>query len=82
MQPKLIEGSSFHNIKFKRVQTTGKTPIPRANHGQVLMGRNLVIFGGRGADANTLALNDLNVFDLTNFHWARVVNSGEVPCPR
>ena len=81
MQPKLIEGT-FHAIKFQRVKAIGKPPTPRANHGQLLLKTHLVIFGGRGPNNSTFALNDLNIFDLTSFHWARCVNSGEVPCPR
>ena len=81
MQPKLIEGT-FHAIKFQRVNVLGKPPAPRANHAQLLLRTYLIIFGGRGPNSGPFIFNDLNIFDLSTFHWARVVNSGDVPCPR
>ncbi len=55
-------------------------PPPRYAHTTTMVGRQLLVFGGCGAD--TQALNDLWIFDLETLTWICPALSGVPPEPR
>lgn len=55
-------------------------PPPRYAHSTTMVGRQLLVFGGCGAD--TQALNDLWIFDLETLTWINPAISGVPPEPR
>ncbi len=59
---------------FRRLQTTGQPPSPRAGYTCTIVGRRLVVFGGfieslRGRKWQTEYPSDINILDLDTMNW-------------
>ena len=70
------------NIKKKKckiLQTKGKLPQPRANHGSALIGTNFYLFGGWNGSK---ILNDFYMINLENKVWVSIEKTIIRPSPR
>lgn len=64
---------------WHRPITDGTPPTPRSGAAAVVMGGQLILFGGYGAGAR---LNDLHTLDLTSWQWQQPGLTGTAPSPR
>ena len=70
------------NVKKKKckiLQTKGKLPQPRANHGSALIGTNFYLFGGWNGSK---ILNDFYMINLENKIWVSIEKTIIRPSPR
>lgn len=59
---------SVQNHEWKRVRTTGEPIEPRRNHSAVIIGKNMVVYGG--IDTNGNSLNDVKALNLLTMKWS------------
>jgi hypothetical protein len=65
--------------RCKIIQTKGKIPHPRANHGSSIIGSNLYLFGGWNGSK---ILHDFYQINLENKIWVSIEKTIIRPTPR
>lgn len=59
--------------------TTGQGPGPRDSHGAVIVGNQMIVFGGTNGSKK---VNDLHILDLGTQEWVQPECKGNPPSPR
>jgi N-acetylneuraminic acid mutarotase len=63
---------------WRKIEASGKSPIPRIAHAQATIDNKIYIFGGRqGIQMEESPLNDLHYFDVTNETWTEILSEGD-----
>jgi hypothetical protein len=69
---------SFTEGRWREI--SGKGPAPRFGHNAVVIGSQLLLFGGQGGRG--VFFNDLWEFDVLRERWTRLAGEGPAPSPR
>lgn len=59
--------------------TTGQGPGPRDSHGALIVGNQMIVFGGTNGSKK---VNDLHILDLGTKEWVQPECKGNPPSPR
>jgi hypothetical protein len=70
---------NLDTMLWNTMATTGQGPGPRDSHSAVLVGRQMIVFGGTNGSKKA---NDLHVLDLGTKEWMSPECKGNPPSPR
>eukprot|EP00698_Gefionella_okellyi_P022277 TRINITY_DN7364_c0_g2_i1.p1 TRINITY_DN7364_c0_g2~~TRINITY_DN7364_c0_g2_i1.p1 ORF type:complete len:746 (+),score=176.04 TRINITY_DN7364_c0_g2_i1:100-2337(+) len=85
---KTVDGSENNAVysldvvrkEWRRLYPNGTAPSARYGHTATVIGRTVIVFGGRaGADG---FFNDVHVLDVDQMHWEQKAVTGTPPCAR
>ena len=62
---------------WEKMKTSGPTPSPRAYHSANPLGQRIFIFGG--CDSKGTPMDDIYVFNASNFSWEYPTTTGTSP---
>ena len=74
------------SVQTQLITPQGKPPCPRFLHTATLFKHYLVIYGGRCdeiyQEINSVALNDISLYNIESNTWESLVIYGDMPCSR
>ncbi|KAL6974809.1 hypothetical protein U1Q18_048406 [Sarracenia purpurea var. burkii] len=70
---------NLDTMAWNTLSTTGHGPGPRDSHSAVLVGSQMIVFGGTNGSKK---VNDLHILDLGSREWTRPNCKGTRPSPR
>lgn len=74
-----VQVLNFETMVWNTLVTTGPGPGPRDSHSTVLLGNNMIVFGGTSGSKKC---NDLHILNLITKEWTRLECGGTPPSPR
>ncbi|XP_022946407.1 tip elongation aberrant protein 1-like isoform X2 [Cucurbita moschata] len=70
---------TLDTMLWTNMVTTGHSPGPRDSHGAVIVGNQMIVFGGTNGSKK---VNDLHILDLGTKEWTQPECKGNPPAPR
>ncbi|CAH1784192.1 unnamed protein product [Owenia fusiformis] len=70
---------NFATRKWKKMTTLGHMPKELASHSAILLGQQLVVYGGTGIPFGVASSNEVYVCNLKTLRWSKLSTSGDVP---
>lgn len=70
---------NLETMVWNTLVTTGQGPGPRDSHSAVVLGNNMIVFGGTSGSKKC---NDLHILNFVTKEWTRPECTGTPPSPR